>query len=379
MNKPLLAILCWGLWISNCWAAEKAESQDNCNEFILSGYLQASLNHLERKNRFISGVFDRVNDIKEDGFALQQAAVAIQAQSKSGWQGYIQGILGMDSLFSLAPFGYDPHIGSNSIGFVPLQIYVSYLKSPLRFDVGNFNTLVGTEANDPTLNKNFSYSNLANFSQPTTVLGLRGTYTVNDKLKFILGINNGWDNIRDTDRHKTLEWGITYTDPLWMISAQGYAGEERNVVNVDAVSPLGTRLLFDVTATLTITESVDIAANYDYGSQQNGATQGTLIVGDATWQGFAGYFNCKFNKNWRASLRFDIFDDHNGFRTGVEQTLKEATLTLGYVLFKNMELMAETRMDYSDVASFVDRHSSTTRTTQHSYSLSGIYKFANNL
>ena len=88
----------------------------------------------------------------------------------------------------------------------------------------------------------------------------------------------------------------------------------------------------------------------------------------------AAYANYQINEPWRISVRAETFNDKDGYRTGIVQTWKEATLTVGYASAKNMELRGEVRKDTSDKASFA-YNDGIARKTQNSVGLEAIYKF----
>ncbi|MFI4937209.1 MAG: outer membrane beta-barrel protein [Candidatus Berkiellales bacterium] len=371
-RKILLSFFCSSLLFSALSFADPPKG--DCCGMIVSSYLDGSYNYLVRSNKYISGDFNRVFDLDEDGFTLQQAALTVAKQPTEGFGGLADVILGRDAL-STASFGYDPDIGIEDIGLDVLQLYGQYAKGVTTLLAGKFVTLVGIETVDPTTNTNFSRGLL--FAQtPDTHTGVRGTFAVSDKLKVIFGLDDGWDNIRDWSRGITVEWGIAYNPSSKLsLSAQGYSGEER-VVPHTATGPKGWRNLIDLIASYNVNDHLTLAANYDYGTQQNAL----ILSGDtaeAVWQGLATYFNYKFNDLWRVSLRGEIFDDRNGYRTGVPQTLKEITFTVGYSLLKGLELRAETRHDFSNVASFLDREGFGVNENQQSFALECVYKFAN--
>jgi len=54
--------------------------------------------------------------------------------------------------------------------------------------------------------------------------------------------------------------------------------------------------------------------------------------------------NYQVNDQWRLSVRAEYFDDKDGYRTGVIQKWKEATLTLAYLPTKFIELRGEVRV-----------------------------------
>lgn len=374
MKGIYLVSICIGLSLSKLALADTKE-KDACCGVKISGYVDASYNYLESSNQFISGVNDRAFDLEEDGFTLQQMALNLAYQPDQGLGGLVNVIFGRDAL-STASFGYNPDIGIHNIGFDIVQAYLQYGVRSFTILTGKFLTLAGEEVIDSTANSNFSHSLLFTFAEPFTHTGLRVTYTVNEKLKFIAGVNDGWDNIRDTGRGKTIELAVSYNPcSMFSFSAQGYSGEERTVSRT-AIGPTGTRNLIDLIAIYNANDKLAFSANYDYGTQSN-AILDNGAVGDAVWQGIAAYLNYKFNDTWRISIRGEDFEDRNGYRTGFAQTIKELTFTVGFTPIKNLEFRAETRRDFSNVFSYADIDTLTPRKVQQSFGLEGIYKFSN--
>ena len=74
-------------------------------------------------------------------------------------------------------------------------------------------------------------------------------------------------------------------------------------------------------------------------------------------------------------MRGEIFSDRNGYRTGVAQTWDELTVTLSYFPIKNLEFRAETRRDFSNLSSFLNKNGITTSHNQQSFALEGIFRF----
>jgi hypothetical protein len=130
-----------------------------------------------------------------------------------------------------------------------------------------------------------------------------------------------------------------------------------------------------VVATVTASDSLNFVLNYDNGTQQNAGNNGVAAMGTtAKWDGWAAYANYQFNDFWRVSARGELFNDKNGYRTGVTQKWKEGTLTLAYLPNKTAELRGEVRKDTSDVASFT-YNDNIARKSQSSLGLEAIYKF----
>ncbi len=343
-------------------------------ELKISGYIDGSYNNLQR-NFFTSGNFDRVFENAQNGFTLQQAAITFAYQPTQGLGGLINPIMGYDANI-FAPYGFKPitEFSSQTFSIDVPQVFLQYAKNSFTFIAGRFVELAGSEVLFPVQDTNFTRSILFGYAEPFTVLGIRGTYAANDKLSLVIGINNGWDTIRDWSRTKTLELSGTYTmNSFFSFSPTVYSGQERAVPQTDT-GPTGWRTLVDLVATFNFTEKLSFIANYDGGWQTNAALpNGTN--NRAVWQGIAAYLNYTFNDKWLTSLRGEYFNDQDGFRTGLRQAWKEITLSFGFLPIKNAELRGEVRHDFSNVNAFTNNHGLPVRNNAQSYSLEAFYKF----
>ena len=376
-SKPLSILL---LFISSFTYANSDQTLSTQNPFTTlpanwtaSGYIDGSYNYLLRSNQFTSGTFNRVYDLNPDGITLHQAALTIAYQPQEGFGGLINPIFGKDT-FIFAPYGWDPFLGIKEAGFAIPQGYLQYTKKSFNLIGGIFNTLAGAEYLDATKDTNFSRSILWGYAEPTTHLGIRSAYVFNDKLTFIAGINNGWDTIQDNNQRKTFELSLTFSpNAVFSLIAVGYSGAQRAADKTN-YGPISTRNLLNLVATFKATKKLSLVASYDYGVQPKAALP-TGNIGEAIWQGFAEYINYQFNDKWRTSFRSEIFNDRDGYRTGVVQQWKEATLTLGYAVWGNFELRVETRHDFSNVNSFLKANCKGTSSYQQSYAIEGVAKF----
>ena len=335
-----------------------------------SGYVDASYNRLSQSKAFTSGTASRVFDLEEKGAALQQLAVTLAKQPKEGLGGVLNVTLGQDADVINA-FG----LGLGKKDKVDLtQAFVQYATGPWTVIGGKFVTMAGAEVIKSSANPNFSRSILFGYAIPFTHTGVRATYAVDDKLSLMAGVNNGWDDFKDTNSAKTLELGFTYApSKAYSLGVQGYSGKER-VGGLTDTGPEGTRNLIDLVGIFNATEQLTFVVNYDYGSQGN-ATLAAGNNGTAKWSGIAGYANYQINEQWRMSGRVEYLDDTDGYRTGVVQKWKEATLTVGYMPVKALELRAEIRADSSDAASFANSSGTGSSKSQRSFGLQAIYSF----
>jgi len=349
----------------------------------LNGYLDVSYSHLSGNGTFVSGTTDRVFDARHDSFSVHQAAFTLAKQPKEGFGGLVNVIFGEDADV-IAPFNQNP--GSTSKVDLT-QAFVQYAKGPVTGIGGKYVTLAGAEVINPTQDVNFSRSILFGYAIPFTHTGVRGTYAVNDALSLILGLNNGWDLLQDTNGAKTIEAGASYAALKNLsFTAAGYFGNEKlcGSACVSGVGPGtlggpgGYRGLLDTVVTYNATEKLTFILNYDYGWQDNAATATPTGNGVAVWTGIAGYANYQFTDQWRGSLRLEYFNDKEGYRTGVKQQWKEMTYTLAYLPYKNIELRGEFRYDRSNGNSPNGPFNNTSGTTgkgQSSVALEALFKF----
>lgn len=365
--------------------------------FDLSGYIDAAYSNLSGYGGFNTtpagpgitiGGPNRVFDYRRNSLQLHQVALTLANQPKEGFGALINVTFGRDAdviaAYDTGPSNGDgcnlvtgqSNTGScNRIGYDFTQAFVQYATGPATFILGKYVTLAGAEVISSTADTNFSRSILFGYAIPFSHTGFRASYAVSDALTLIAGVNNGWDDLKDTNSAKTVELGISLTPSKdFSFTGQVYSGKER-VGGLVNSGPEGTRNLFDAVATFNATDKLTFILNYDYGTQANASSATVTGVSKAKWSGIAGYVNYQIVDNWRVSLRGEYFGDSDGYRTGVAQKWKEATLTLGYTPIKNLELRGEVRRDQSDVPSFINSDISSASKNQRSIALEAIYKF----
>ncbi|MFA6610330.1 MAG: porin, partial [Candidatus Omnitrophota bacterium] len=236
------------------------------------------------------------------------------------------------------------------------QFYVPFtlpLMNALSFKIGKFATLHGAEVIESVNNWNFSRSYLFAYAIPFTHTGIRAYYKPFESvpIESYIGIVNGWDQVTDLNKAKTVEAvvSVTPTDKL-SFSVGGMFGPER------ADSDKDYRDLIDVVATYKATDKLTLKVNYDYGWERNGASAlgGYTDGKDATWDGVALYAKYDILDWWAISGRAEYFHDRDGVRTQslVSATmpisdldLMEYTLTSEFKFWKNLIGRLEYRYD----------------------------------
>jgi hypothetical protein len=344
-------------------------------ELAISGYIDGSYNYLLNSNQFTSGSYDRVFDINQNGFTLQQAAITFARAPHEGFGGLLNIVAGKDANI-LEPVGWNAAMfGSPQLGLVVPQAYLQYTTANnFNLKVGELVTLAGIELYDYTRDTNFSRSILDGFAQPGINVGIRGTKFFADRWKVIVGINNGWSTIEQIAKQKILELGFGYKQPdLFTVAINFYNGQQYLTGDVWS-RQTSWRSLVDIYATLYVNPKLSFASNFDYAMQSQALLPNGSIA-HAMWIGIAGYVNYIFSDKWRTSIRVEKFDDTDGYRTGVRQNWREVTLTLAYLPIKEIEVRAETRRDFSNQNSFFQKNKFNTSVNQQSFALEMFYKF----
>ena len=357
------------------WAADAPAAEAPGIEF--SGHVDIGFPGLSGKGKFTNAINDRVFDFDRKNLTLHAVDLQVSKLPEDGFGGLLNVTLGMDA-DTIAAYGTIDRARGPANGVKKrvdvTQAFGHYGAGPLSIIAGKYVTLAGAEVIKSDADVNYSRSILFGYAIPFTHTGLRASYKLNDKLTLIGGINNGWDAFKDTNNDKTVELGLSYavSDAL-SLAAQGYSGKEQiaNYPQSAISGPKGARKLIDVVATYKVDDKLSFILNYDYGSQANA----TPSNGKAKWSGLAGYAQYQFNEQWRLVLRGETFDDKDGYRTGIAQKWKEATLTLAYLPTKSIEVRAEARADRSDQAAFLKSNGVDAAKSQNSLGLEFLYKF----
>jgi len=140
-------------------------------------------------------------------------------------------------------------------------------------------------------------------------------------------------------------------------------GPEKDDDNAD------NRFLFDWIGTIKPVKNLTLVLNTDYATEQHSAPDG----GTAEWYGIAGYAKYDFSDLFSAAVRAEYFDDRDGVRTGIEQAVKEITITPEFRVAKNLIIRPEYRHDWSDEEAFDSHHHTLDKKSQDTIALGVMY------
>ncbi len=350
----------------------------------VSGYIDMQYTHANRDLE--TGFSTRVFDSQNNSFALHQFGLSVSKLPKEGFGGLVNLTVGKDAqaIHSFSGPGVFKDSAGNTVVvsdtslFDVTQAYAQYATGPLTLIAGKFVTLQGSEVIwSPT---NFNISHSIHFGAiPFTHTGVRGTWALNDQVSLYAGLNNGWDQLTDSNRQpKTVELGASLNPikPL-TITVSDYSGKEPTTPS--GAAAVGTRNSLNAVASYTISDPLSVGVELLQVSQENvPSVAGPLIK--AKYNGVAGYVTYMFTPKYRGVVRVESFNDKDGLRFGFpagttsSTKYKEATVTGSYLAADNFELRAEVRRDTATNPVFTDFAGLTSKSLM-TFALQSLYKF----
>jgi len=345
----------------------------------MSGYIDTAYTHANRDIE--TGFSPRVFDSYNNDFLLHQVGLQVAKQPKQGAGGVVNITAGKDASVIKS-------IGSTDSTWDVTQAYLSYATGPWHVMAGKFATLHGTEVIWSPSNANYSRSLLFG-SVPFTHTGLRAHFEIPDAVTFYAGMNNGWDQMTDQNKNKSVELGLTATPikPL-SLAASYYGGKEIAGGAVTGTTGINDRRdSFNLVGSYTVIEPLSVGLEYLNVKHKQSVFDSTGAVKDGKYSGFAAYLSYTFMPKFKAALRAEALDDKDGLRFPAAVTAansnpgvavsgtkhKEITLTLSYALADNLDIRGEVRQDKANEAVYTDGSNMSKSLT--TYALQGIYKF----
>jgi hypothetical protein len=224
------------------------------------------------------------------------------------------------------------------------QVFVTYiapLGNGLRLVAGKFVTSMGYEVIESYdgHNDNYSHSFLFGYAIPFTHTGVKASYSFSSFVSGMFMLVNGWDNAVDNNAAKSVcaQIGIVPLDGM-NLNVNYMAGAEKWKNTSDK------RAVLDIVGTYRINSLVTAGMNFDYGTEEHSTFSGNT----AEWVGAAGYLRLNVTENASLSIRAEMFNDRDGFRTGTEQQLQEITFTPEYRPITHLVVRGDLRFDKSD-------------------------------
>ena len=225
--------------------------------------------------------------------------------------------------------------------------YVVPMGSGLRVDAGKFITHFGAEVIEgyDGWNDNATRSLLFGYAIPFTHTGVRAAYTFSPRLSAVAMVVNGCDVATDNNSAKSVGVQLALTPvPAFTLYLNGMVGAER------PGDDRHLRRLGDLVATLKASPRVTLGINADFGQEEG--LLSPIRSRPAQWSGVAGYARWQATERFALAARGEVFDDLDGVRTGLSQTLSEGTLTPELRVTPRFILRADLRADRSSRKAF---------------------------
>jgi len=226
------------------------------------------------------------------------------------------------------------------------EAYFSYLTpvgKGLQVDVGKFVTPHGAEVIETKDNWNYSRGILFTYAIPYYHFGMRAKYAFNDKYSLTGFFVNGWNNVIDNNTGKTYGMSFAWNPNKKFGIIENYmAGPEQNLNNSD------WRQLSDTVITYSPTSKLSFMVNGDYGRGDRFNDGEGGISKPVYWTGVAGYVKYAFTSSSAFAARYEYYDDHDGFTTGVPQHFNEFTTTFEKLVAGHIISRFEYRHDMSN-------------------------------
>ena len=273
------------------------------------------------------------------GFGLNQAKLEIDA-SGDGPVGFRSDIW----------FGSGARLFRDGLEPGPLEdvIYLQQAYGYYQFDngaeldVGLFGTIAGLEVAESHLNWNYTRGMLWAWNEPFSHLGAKLSTPLSDTVTATFMLVNGFDNAWDQNTGKSYGTQISLApNDRFNTTATWINGPEN--------PNEGWRKNFSWNFYGGLHDRFEIMGNLDYISDAD------IDGNSATSWGMGGYARVHFSDQARLAYRFEFLDDSQARSTGVEQNLREYTITFEVQPVKDDARFLtrfEYRRDWSDVAFF---------------------------
>jgi len=308
----------------------------------LEGYFARNANHPDDGNNAL-----RAYDVKTDSFAIQQAAVVLDAPPAIA-EGRRYG-LRLDLQFGEAVGTLqgssvnEPRPDLYRNVWQAFGTYVLPVGEGLTVDFGKFASPLGIETNYAKDNDHFSRALLFDFL-PFYHMGARVSYPVGDRVTAYYMITNGAQQTEDFNSKQAQHVMVVAKLPGNLQATGSFWG---------SIEPAGTERIVDTQVSWTPTSPVTFGMDFSHTSvKPEGASSAGTLTG-------LGLYGRTFRGPWAGAVRYEYLDDAGGLFARVTQVLQEVTATGEWRPSEGFLVRLELRHDFSDQAVFPARNAST--------------------
>lgn len=257
------------------------------------------------------------------------------------------------------------------------EAYVSYNYDGTEFKFGKFETLLGYEVLDSPYNPNITHGLLFTWAIPLFHTGILASGNLGESIEWAAGAVNGFNNASDYGDNKGVLGRLGWANDNLSIALNTFIGAEQTRPSSSGGAGVvvgdddDLMQIYDLVATFTPNERLDLWLNLDYGKEDFSDN----AIGDAQWWGVAAGFAYDISEKLSLAVRGEWFRDDGGTRLfgcsapaaapgslgpncvtpllgsttlADEIDMTSATVTLGYHLTENLLARLEYRHDTFD-------------------------------
>ncbi|MHB8336595.1 MAG: porin [Ignavibacteriaceae bacterium] len=300
-------------------------------------------------------------DVYENQFDINLAKITFQKEaSPVGFRIDLAFGHAMDLVNSDASLGTEKSLRNIEQAYLTAVIPVG---NGLTINAGKMVTHMGGEVIESASNINYSRSLLFAYAIPYFHVGACASYPFSNQFTATIYIYNGWNNIVENNKDKTLGAEIVWSPSSTFTFIQNWIGgpEEPNSTK--------KRHVFDTILNYQATDALFVTLNADYGQEALDPS------GYAIWKGAALSGKYTLTSVSALAARGEYYYDQSGFTTGTAQALKEITLTYEYKFGGSLLTRLEFRRDWSDQNTFEDETGAFTKNNQNTILIGSVYSF----
>ncbi|MBV8549767.1 MAG: porin [Acidobacteriaceae bacterium] len=330
--------------------------------FLVDGYYGYNFNQpIGRANLL------RAYDVLSNAFSLGQAAMVVDSPAdpaggkRFGLRLDLQYGQATETLQGNPANEPRPDIYRNV--FQAYGTYVLPIGKGLSVDFGKFASSLGVEGNYTKDQMNYSRSYWFNFL-PFYHMGVRANYKFNDVLALNYWIVNGtqqtepFNGFKDEffglaiQPHKNVTWNVNYYFGQEHPDVQYFpnGGAPADAPSIQGVPfepivnpPKGKLHIIDTYVTWNVTPKLTLAAEADWEQSRLYESSPPLHT-----DGGAAYARYRFTPKFDLAARAEYLSDRGGLFSGLNQALKETTLTGEYQMVQGFDVFVEWRRDFSN-------------------------------
>lgn len=227
--------------------------------------------------------------------------------------------------------------GQGIVNYIP-QAYVTFKSDKwggLQLDFGKFYTSAGAELTENNLTWSYGRGYLYT-NGPYYHFGARVSKPLTSKFTVGLQVVNGWNNVEDNNSGKTIGITTAWTGSKVSWYNTFYTGPEKTGTN------RGRRNFYDTVVNLNPNKRTSFYVNFDYGRENQAIQQRA-----AEWIAIGVAGRLQTTDHTAVALRYENYNDRQGFITGTAQDLNSFTLTGEYKWTQALLARLEYRRDWS--------------------------------